>query len=382
MDVKILYLSHQGRSDMEDVVSMLSKDVGPIKFQLIDRSNISAYFLLHRDLNKIGPEDFRKLSELIREEHSLEDNDIVVIVSPRKLTSPYELVDSFKNWVSFYDKNNIIVRSSGYNEITEGKPYLGVAHQIVENLFQNLGGIDLAQIGHTDRIHTEQEICVNDFCEEFNQVKGKMRSGFICRKCKKEALNSYLSRMDNGSLQQIENILTRISNRLKDNYNKRFTPEELRIEVKLDYNVRGNGGRPNCGISIGGQLVDFGNIKRSSHIITYLFYLINARLDIGKSDFEGKGYENTRENYERLHELLKGKLYEDKFKSYLNSMTSYHSRISTRLLNQMNIEDVGHMYRFQSRFIDQDVSVYSIHVEPENLILPEELLEFRVDRGQ
>jgi hypothetical protein len=48
----------------------------------------------------------------------------------------------------------------------------------------------------------------------------------------------------------------------------------------------------------------------------------------------------------------------------------------------VNIEDVGHMYRFHSKFIDQDVSVYSIHVEPENLILPEELLKFRVDSGQ
>lgn len=294
MDVKIVYLSHKGRQDMEDVVDMFSKDVGPITFQLIDHTNSSEYFLAHRELKKIDPENFRNLSALIREEVGLKVEDVLVIVTPRDLITPYPVERSFKNWLSYYDENNIVIRSSGYDEVTEGRPYLGVAHQVIENIFQNLGGINLAQIGHTDGIHLGRESCINDFSEELNDVKGKMWSGRICAKCLAKAKEN----IDNANLQQIRKILRRISNRLNDNYEVDFTPEELKVEVKLDYNAKGNGGRPSCSISIGGQVIDFGNIKRSSRAITYLFYLINANIEIGKRDFDGKGYLNAKECYE------------------------------------------------------------------------------------
>lgn len=375
MNVKIVNLSRDGMSEVKDVVDMFSKDRGPLKFSIEKTQYDSDYYSFYRNADKIDRTTFFELSEKVRIEHDLNDEDFLVILSPRQLDYNHEY--SCKNWISFYVENNIIVKTGIYAEVSEGRDYLSVGHQIVENVFQNLIGMELTDIHSEYAVHFDYESCINDFSEKFNDVKGKMWSGRICRKCTAKAQE----RLDNATFTQVKNILRRISNRLNDNYEIDFTPEELTVQVKLDYNAKGNGGRPSCSISIGGQTVDFGNIKRSSRIITYLFYLINAKIEIGRHDFEGRGYQNTRENYEGLHELLKGRLYESKFKSYLKSMTSYHSRISTHIINQMDIEDIGHMYRFHSKFIDQDVSVYSIHVEPENLILPEELLKFRVDRG-
>ncbi|MDB9882000.1 hypothetical protein OAD66_02585 [Bacteroidia bacterium] len=376
MNVKIVNLSRKGMSEVKDVVDMFSKDRGPLKFSIEKTQYDSDYYSFYSNADKIDRTTFFELSEKVRIEHDLNDEDFLVILSPRQLDYNHE--NSYKNWISFYVENNIIVKTGIYAEVSEGRDYLSISHQIIENLFQNLIGMELTDIHSEYTIHYDNKSCINDFSEIFNDVQGKMWSGKICRQCTAKAKE----RLDNPTYLQIKKILRRISNRLNDNYEIDFTPEELTVEVKLDYNAKGNGGRPSCSISIGGQTVDFGNIKRSSRIITYLFYLINANIEIGKRDFEGKGYKNTKENYERLHELLKGKLYERNFKSYLNSMTSYHSRISTLIENQTDIDDVGHMYRFHSKFIDQDVSAYSIHVEPENLILPKELLEYRVDRGQ
>lgn len=377
MNVKIVNLSRKGTSDVKDVVDMFSKDRGPLKFSIEKTQFDSDYYSFYRNAKKIDRLTFFDLYEKVRKEHDISDNDFLVILSNKQLVyDPNH--PSHKKWISYFVTNNIVVKTGIYAEVSEGRDYLSVGHQIIENLFQNLIGMELTNIHSEYTIHYDNKSCINDFSELFNDVQGKMWSGKICGKCNTKAKE----RLDNPTYLQIKKILRRISNRLNDNYEIDFTPEDLTVEVKLDYNAKGNGGRPSCSISIGGQTVDFGNIKRSSRIITYLFYLINANIEIGKRDFEGKGYKNTKENYERLHELLKGKLYESNFKTYLKSIRSYHCRISTLIENQTDIDDVGHMYRFHSKFIDQDVSAYSIHVEPENLILPEELLKFRVDRGQ
>jgi len=378
MDVKIVYLSHRGRSDMEDVVAMFSKDVGPITFQLIDHTNSSEYYLLHSELKNIDSDNFKRLSELIREEVGLKDDDVLVIISPRELYSPYKLENSFKNWVSYYIKNNVIIRSSGYDEVTEGKPYLGVAHQILENIFQNLGGIDLAQLDQTDRIHIEQDTCINDFCEKLNEVKAKMRSGFICKTCKEAALNSESSRMDKGALQQIENILTRISNRLKDNYEINFTPEELKIEVTLECDPRKIHARPKCVITIGKKAINFGR-RGELMTVRYVYYLINHNLPIGKYDFIGDGvYNDAAEKYKLLYEKIQGSVTSKTLGDYIDNLSKLHDRISNRIINEVQNDYIGDLYSLRSLKTNKTDTCYIINVEPDNIDIPEELMEFRV----
>ena len=335
-------------------------DKGPLKFELLESKSNSQYFQFHRRLEKISINDLTELSDLIRSEFELNKDDYVVIVSSKSLSTPTKSFDSPKDWYSFYYHQNIIIKSGGWDKITEGKPYLGIAHQIIENLFQNLGNFDLYSMRFEDWIHKESEICINDFCEKPNETKGKIRSGYICQSCIQSALNF----TSNDYMIQIKNILKRISNRLRENYVFDFTPEQLRVEVSEDYSI-----------SIGGQSIDFGHKGKRAHVI-YLFFLINRHLGIGKRDLMHNG--NARKHFRNLYNHIYKKLFDEDLNSYANNIRSVHSRISTLLKNTLTIESLAHKYGFSSRKVDQDVSVYFIDIDDEHLFIPSELKQFAV----
>ena len=228
MNVKIVYLSARGREDMEDVIDMFSKDIGPVKFKIIDHTNNSDYYHFHYDLTKVSLEDFEKLSSIIREELKINSNDYLVVVTPKRLSSPNKKIKTSKDWISFYDKKNIIVKSSGWDKITEGEPYLGLAHQIIENLFQNLCYVDLTSEDLKQKVHMKINYCINDFCEKLDETKAKIRSGFICKHC----LDYAYSVTSRENIEQIRKILTRISDRLRNNYEFNFSEDDLKIELR------------------------------------------------------------------------------------------------------------------------------------------------------
>ena len=389
MNVRIVDLRENSPiEEMNSIIGMFSKDRGPMKFSIENTQYDSDYYSFYNNADKIDRLTFFDLYEKVRKEHNLSDEDFLVILSNKQLVYDPKH-PSHKKWISYFVKNNIIVKTGVFKEISDGREYLAIAHQIVENLFQNLGEISLTGSDFDNIIHTDRtRICINDFCEDLEDARGKIQSGLICPACSDYAK----VRIGNALYIQMRKILARISNRFRDNFDVDFTPEELKVEVKLDYNTKGNGGRPSCSISIGGQIIDFGNLTQSSHIITYLFYLINSNLGISKKDFRKKVKieigGQTKEvdsphktKYRELYKMLKGELYDREWNSYLRSISSYHSRISTLIMNQMDIEDIGNMYRFDSKR-KGDITYYFVNVEPENLILPEELLNFRVDKDE
>jgi hypothetical protein len=79
-----------------------------------------------------------------------------------------------------------------------------------------------------------------------------------------------------------------------------------------------------------------------------------------------------------LHNHIYGKIYEDEVDRYVNNINPTHSRISTRLKNQLNIEALAHKYGFSSSKIKQDVTVYYIDISSEHLSIPSKLLDFKV----
>ena len=360
MKVKISYLNSQGRDNIIEVIEMFSKDRGPMNFELLENNISSDYYQYHRDLTKISIDDLKELSKLVRLDHSIESDDFVVVISQKTLDASLINITSLKDWYSFYYEQNILVKSGGWSNITEGKPYLAIAHQIIENIFQYLGKLDLNSIRLQDSIHMETEVCINDFCEKPNETKGKIRSGYICRNCIESALNH----TSNDNVIQIKNILSRISNRLRENYDFNFSDDELKIQVTKNYKIE-----------IGGHPLDFGHKGKRSHI-AYLFYLINHNNRFGRMDLLRGGV--AREKFMALHNHIYGKIYEDEADRYVNNINSTHSRISTRLKNQLNIEALAHKYGFSSSKIKQDVTVYYIDISPEHLSIPSDLLSFKV----
>ena len=177
MKVNIVYLSYRKRENMDKAMEILSSQVGPLKFNLLEFSNKTKYFNFHSNLKRISLEDLRILSSLVREEVDTTNDDFVVIVSAKPLNNPNKKLKTIKDWYSFYYEQNILVKSGGWSNITEGKPYLAIAHQIIENIFQYLGKVDLNSIRLQDSIHMETEVCINDFCEKPNETKEENQIG-------------------------------------------------------------------------------------------------------------------------------------------------------------------------------------------------------------
>ena len=69
------------------------------------------------------------------------------------------------------------------------------------------------------------------------KTKGKIRSGYICQSCTQSAL-SFTS---NDYIIQIKNILTRISNRLRENYVFDFKFERHLNNTTAEYSLNDNG---------------------------------------------------------------------------------------------------------------------------------------------
>ncbi len=362
MDIHIIYLSSQGYENIEETISMFSKDKGPLNFKLLEVIHSSKYYQFYRDLGKISKNDLQNLSKQIRESHEINSDDLVVIVSPKSLESPTQKFNTPKDWYSYYYERTIVVKTGGWEIITEGKPYLGISHQIIENIFQFLGNIDLYSKKIEKSVHLETEVCINDFCANPNETKGKIRSGYICQSC----IESALKNISNDYVIQIKNILSRISNRVRENYVFDFSEDQLKIEVTQDYEIK-----------IGGQIIDFGHKGKLYHVV-YLYYLINLDVGIGSNDFSKQGI--VREQFKSLYNHLYKKIYDYEIESYIKNITSIHSRISTKLKNQLSIESLAHKYGFKSKKISQDISVYNIELSKDYLALPSTLNTFKINK--
>ncbi len=391
MNIHIIYLSSQGFENIEDTISMFSKDKGPLNFKLLEVIHSSDYYQFYRDLAKISKNDLKELSKQIRDSHNIHPDDLVVIVSPKSLETPTEKFNSPKDWYSYYYERAIVVKTGGWDKVTEGKPYLGISHQIIENIFQFLGNIDLYSKKLEKSVHLETEVCINDFCANPNETKGKIRSGYICQSC----IESSLKHISNDYVIQIKNILSRISNRVRENYVFDFSEDQLKIEVIDKYiPIKKDKEKPNpkkevkekhtskkeviekYKIKIGGQIIEFGKKGKLYHV-AYLFYLINPDVGIGSDDLSKQGI--IREKFKSLYNHIYIKIYDYEIESYIKNITSIHSRISTKLKNQLSIESLAHKYGFISDKIAQDVSVYYIKVSQEHLILPPELNSFKIN---
>lgn len=354
-------MSSQGYENIEETISMFSKDKGPLNFKLLEVDHSSKYYQFYKEIGKISTIDLKNLSDKIRGCHNIPSDDLVVIISPKSLETPTEKFNTPKDWFSYYYERTIVVKTGGWEIITEGKPYLGISHQIIENIFQFLGNIDLYSKKLEKSVHLETEVCINDFCANPKETKGKIRSGYICKSC----IESSLKYISNDYIIQIKNILSRISNRVRENYVFDFSEDQLKIEVTQDYEIK-----------IGGQIIDFGHKGKISHVV-YLFYLINHDIGIGRNDFSKEGI--VREKLKSLYNQIYNKIYDDEIDRYVKSITSVHSRISTRLKNQLKIESLAHKYGFNSSKTSQDVTVYNIYLSQDYLELPSTLNTFKIN---
>jgi hypothetical protein len=376
MKVLIIDLTNSFEHELENIENTFRKSTGPIQFDSLNYKEDSEYHKSYLGINEIGIKELEGLSEQIRARHSLFKEDYLVLLTDLPLESPNQHFTTPKDWYSFYGIRSVVVKTTGWEEVTEDRSYLGVAHQIIENLFQSIGLIDLTDIRLIDNIHLEDEICINDFCETPKQTKGKIRSGYICKSCFERATNLY----NKDEIIQIKSILRKISDLIADNYDFLVTDQDLKVELTSKFELR-----------IGGREIDWGKNKVYP---LYLFYLINYNLTIGEDDFNGNGkYANSIEKLTDL--LIRKKLGTNKIrfegtamyerlkldnvidaKSLALNISSYQKRLRDKLMSVASNEAAVSRYLIKS--INR-TNNYSITADPEYISIDQELLRYRLE---
>ena len=348
--------------DVENIVEMFKKDKGPINFQFLPVDYDSDYFKNYESLSSLRTEDINDICSSLRQstKEKIASSDVVVIITPKKLDIPVISTPKEKDWNSVFISHNIAVNCSRWDKITEGRPYLAVAHQIIENIFQDLSHIEINSQKLYKDIHVDTEVCINDYCKNLDETKGKIRSGFICKSCTERALNY----TDKSHVLQIKNILKRISERLNDNYD--FTPSKEELRVRIDQYAD---------IYHAGKRINFGKSKIAK--LSYLFYRINYNKSIGTKDF--KKSEEIYQKFITLSSLLGETFTSQQYHSFVRNIRSNHTRSFNKVLNGLENENVSPYFKIKSECVGQDVFVYKIEALDENIDIHPSLQKFRLN---
>ena len=102
-------------------------------------------------------------------------------------------------------------------------------------------------------------------------------------------------------------------------------------------------------------------------------------MPIGKYDFIGDGvYNDAAEKYKLLYEKIQGSVSSKTLGDYIDNLPKLHDRISNRIINEVQNDYIGDLYSLKSLKTNKTDTCYIINVEPDNIDIPEELMEFRV----
>lgn len=118
------------------------------------------------------------------------------------------------NWFSHYDSNrNIYVTTHGISDIFDDlSDDIYIATELIGNVIHSSSQLNISTDMVRGYIHTDPEGCVNDFCDDRKQIKIKMRSGMMCKKC----FNRALEHMNSQELSDLLSKLSQVRKRMID----------------------------------------------------------------------------------------------------------------------------------------------------------------------
>jgi hypothetical protein len=167
-----VYIIRTPEYDVENyqvVITILKSITGPIEFV---KTNIEVATDSGRDI-PLSWKDLFGFCNKYRDTFKIDREDFVVLLTDRK---------NFNNWFSSSDDNrNIFVITSEWEKFTTINREFPIIHQIIENLFQVLMGIDVTK--ESPFIHKILKGCINDFCSDKFEVIAKLKTGAICEDC-------------------------------------------------------------------------------------------------------------------------------------------------------------------------------------------------------
>ena len=269
-------------------------EVEPLSFQeffnLID---------FHRDMNassNISPDDF-----------------FVIITS----------IKNEKKWFSSYQNRDVFINTLSWEKYTKNKPELGIAHQIVENIFQSFLGVDVFNVKDDPNIHEEQIGCINDLCSNKAKIILKIRTGFICDTC----LDSYINK---GNDKKIILHIHKLINSIRKDF---VNLDKICNDINLYNNVIVR----KDGIQFGEKVLKLHELEMTMYI-----YFLQHSDGVKRSDFKTRETKqeivNSYQNFNKLSDFDSIEKVCKSIEDGTNYFSKMKSQINKKLEDLLGVE--------------------------------------------
>jgi hypothetical protein len=274
-----------------DVCDLLSSFDGPLsfvgseyEFRGIDFGFLDYAFPKYKSLggvkkvlydismqDSLSWEQLFSLCKHYRNTFKINENDFVVLLTSRR---------NALNWFSYFEDRNAFVHTGDWEHYTDANPKYPIAYQVVENVMQSLMKLDVNIFPNTN-MHTDARGCMNDFCQNKQQIILKLRTGDICKECLSKMR---IEKIDEQIVNQACGIFEAIRNQLlfKIGFINNLNPKPVRIGI-------------NGEIFIGDKQIDLNPLES-----TLFIFFITRREGVSLNDLE-----NYREQLLKIYLILR-----------------------------------------------------------------------------
>lgn len=332
MKVHLIRSPEYELENLKEVYELLNSHKGPMEFEMNDYTfDINEFPFLQYEL--YPHHDFRIESEMkkerfikdwgyplsweelfslcahFRKNFRVRKSDFVVLLTNR--------INSL-NWFSHCNEDkNVFIHAAEWDKLYIKAKYIyPVAYQVIENVLQNLMGIDSLEINN-EFAHFRPRGCINDFCKDKREVILKLRTADICETCLERMLTS---KIPVELIDQIFQILEglRIQFLFKKNINRIAGPYS--IYFNEDYKL---------------IIPQLGNkeLKLEPLLSTiYIFFLMHS---------EGvllKNIENHSSDLKKIYRIMNPNTTPDQVKKTIEQLTRNNNKLFIEKKSKINKE--------------------------------------------
>lgn len=314
MNINIIATQNVSEPLIKSVLKLLTGSKSGFEFNYVGKyeikSLVSAAPELKRHGNKIlSFNSLFKICNLCRSDYKFDSSDYVVLLTE---------FDNKEDWFSAVSKKNIFIDIKGWEGIIKREASIGIAYQVFENVFQSLIKIDWEKARTSKKyIHQKTKGCINDFCENKEDVLFKIKSADICDDCLQFAKKQKVSVKDlSGINQGLEFIRP-----LLKSLNGSLISDPQRITISKDFKK----------VFIGNTLLALSALEQTI-LIFFLLHQSASTFELErKKEVLNKIYEriSTRVTLGSIDKFFKGK-----------TLTTYFRKVKSDL-NEKLIQQLG-----------------------------------------
>ena len=258
---------------LKDVLDTLNLTDGILEFIQTAPLTSKQLGLVDKSYKTISDDEILSFTQLFdicewhRTNLDIDDDSFLVMITNMNIAD---------EWFSAFRGKNIFIDGNNWNHFTKKDSKFGIAYQVIENIFQSLINLNIEGV-LDELIHQKAIGCINDYCDDKEEITLKLMTAHICPKCMDRA----------NKLITDQSLLIHIKNSLKTIRNV-YELEGENFEDNL----------PSVTISEEGKVL-IGNLDldlQEVHQAIYIFFL---------SNLQGVEKEKVHENANKIFNIYK-----------------------------------------------------------------------------